>query len=86
MHDSLWGSLQVHVAKILGRQKKAGLLGEWLLVGLMNIRKIGRVVNCKKQYAFLPLSATGLCSVVTCFLFIPLCIAHDQSIKKISRK
>ena len=46
-------------------------------MGLINIRKIGRVVNCKKQYAFLPLSATGLCSVVTCFLFIPLCIAHD---------
>lgn len=38
MTDSLWGSPQMRVAEILGRlEKKAGLLGEWLLVGLMNI-------------------------------------------------
>lgn len=39
--------------------------------------KTGRVVNCKNKTAFLPLNAAGLCSVVTRFLFIPLCIAHD---------
>lgn len=50
MTDSLWGSPQVHVAEILGRlEKKAGLLREWLLVGLMNILRLEELLIVKTK-------------------------------------